>query len=455
MLSQNILINILCLLSHKKVRELSLSLLLINTNLFCSEYARVNYGYPIHRFMNNPEATLTPLAILTQIHYVYSSKKTKKYLSIGSDTTLTSLFVKLYYFEPDIYSTMEICRIHPYEIIKVYLEDPRVDPNINYSLQCLIKRNTPKDLKLLLTHKDHKGIEPFNLVYAKNEETFRLLLKYINKDALNLDNLMSFWSKTHEEVKTVESIADFLSTLPEEDVRLYLSKSMIYLCKNHKKHIEYINLLLDKYNANPGSFQSDLLVLACRHGITSLVKRLLYDSRVNIACQFNQPIMEACEKRKHDLVRLMLTFKRITEFPYPDGSKTIDRLFSKACEVGNIQTVKLLFEDNGCRATPNDLCISVRNNKKDIISYFIDKGVDMSAENNSALLAALDPPNYEIARLLVNLDSVLSIPFTDEIVTWFKRYGWLNLFKLRIGKDGRAVKIKLTTIDYSNLLRKK
>lgn len=182
------------------------------------------------------------------------------------------------------------------------------------------------------------------------------------------------------------TLDDFRNMIRDMDNLLVLSnETLIMACENgeYQSVLDLINLSAD-LNCNDGQ----PLKKACESNNMKIVSLLLE----NGAFPNNYALDAACLNNNCEMVEKLLEYGCV-----PKG----DSALTNACIVNNLDIAFLLM---GFGAKPNidTLCICIEEDNIDILTLFIEHGLDIQESNSFALQYALVMKRFQIMQILVD-----------------------------------------------------
>lgn len=172
-------------------------------------------------------------------------------------------------------------------------------------------------------------------------------------------------------------------------------------------------------------------IMACEHGITSLVKKLLKDG-INPATNNNHGIRLACRFGHTEIVRELLKDDRI------NPGVMNDYCIGRASRYGYMEIVKMLMKND--RVNPADdnngaVWSAVIHNNIDVVKELLkDDRVDPTIDDNNLLKHAMSNGYLEIVKELIRfypytIKEILrpmATPYYDDIIKLIEDYKSVN-----------------------------
>lgn len=264
------------------------------------------------------------------------------------------------------------------KIIKILINDPRVDPTIDDH------KYIPKLVKLIKKYNDH------NLTIALFNNSFidkQFLLELLIENKINI-NLLPFY----DFINPIDAILiaaksnniDVIETLinnPDLDPTVQNNQLIVDLL--HNNHTDIVKLLFQKFQIDPSIPDNKLIRIAVKNNQIDIVKLLLPDPRVDPSVYRNYPLILAIQRGHTEIVKLLL------QHPNVDPSARDNDPIIEAVNYNHIEIVKLLLQDP--RVDPNaqnfkPLLNSIDNNHFDITKLLLKHPrVDPSINSNTIL----------------------------------------------------------------------
>jgi ankyrin repeat protein len=257
------------------------------------------------------------------------------------------------------------------EILKILLEDPRLNPctetdlSISYAAQC----NNIEILELLLLDtrfdpsvEDNHAIE--SVIYDKTKLKSAKLLLLDNRVQPNLTKYfrVAVFNYCLDTVKLILSEPSFI---PNEFVNMIIPYQRTELWYSS----DVLKLLIIDNRFNPAAINNEAIRFASEHNHSDIVALLLSDPRVDPGTDDNLPILRAARHGYFVIVKLLINDDRVD--PCARNNATL----WMAADSGHFETVKVLLSDprvNPCDGNNAMLRISATNGHTEVVKLLLN-----------------------------------------------------------------------------------
>lgn len=245
-------------------------------------------------------------------------------------------FSSLYYLGKD--TSLEKSRLFSsyIKIIKLLLNDPRINPTINNN-ELFLSCKSPEAMKLLLD--DHRMNPTFNnnelFLSCNSPEVIKLLLKHPMIDPSCNDNeaLISATQWPWSDIDIVEALLKDSRVDPSAR-----ENKAIINCLNNKKN-KMVKIFLQNSRFDPSSHNNNVIIKASSMGNIKIMELLLKDDRVDPSAKNNEALIKAVKKGYSDAVELLLKDERV------DPSVNDNKAIRYAASNGYVDIVNILLKD--------------------------------------------------------------------------------------------------------------
>ena len=178
------------------------------------------------------------------------------------------------------------------------------------------------------------------------------------------------------------------------------------------------------------------LFLACREGITDIVRKFLQDERVDPSTHDNCAIGTASQHGHFEVVRLLLQDERV------DPSIHENCVIRWASQFGNDDIVRLLLQDERVDPSSHDndaIVMATQKGHLEVVRLLLeDERVNPSANDNNAITVASEYGHLEIVRLLLQDERVNPAAKGNRAIRAASRSGYTEIVHLLL-RDQRVI----------------
>jgi ankyrin repeat protein len=283
------------------------------------------------------------------------------------------------------------------KVVGLLLADPRVDPSVRDNLPLLraCEQNALEVARMLLQRPEvnpHNGNKPLlSACTGGHFDIVKLLVNEYDVDPASPFNQPFFnacYSGNLDLIKFLLSFDSVDPSKPDNNASFQIAAQM--------GHTEVINLLIKDPRVDPTVRDNYSLDIASVSGYLDVVKILLADPLVRSTCDLTSPLRLAVEGEQEEVLRYFLSLDDPGFAPTPS-------LFCEACEIGNVDIVKILISDP--RVNPHARHIqfpvqfaAVEGNLEVYKLLVADPRVHPEEEGDLALIGASQRGHTEIVK---------------------------------------------------------
>ena len=290
------------------------------------------------------------------------------------------------------------------EIMKLMLEDPRIDPTFDdhAPFRWACRKSQIEIIKLLLQDPRIDPTVRNNILIfrasRKHQVKVSVLLLEDKRVHSIIDNrsLFDYYSLEYGNTKIIKTLIKNTNLFFDRE---FSSFRLVKACEYG--HAKLVKILLDLPNVDPSERDNLAIRVACTHGYTKVAEILLQDPRVDPSAQNNKALFKACVGGYVKIIKMLLADPRV------DPSKQNNIVIKTACLYGHIEIVRLLLQYPSTRISSliTSACLENKTKIVKLLLEFIELDYDACV----SLIDTCKNTNFRLKQKIIYILSNIKI----------------------------------------------